>query len=136
MEAADNTRHFYHFDETGSTSFLTDDSGAVTDSYAITPYGETVIQPGSTANPFTFQGRFGVMQEGATGLFYMRARYYDSVTARFLSRDPLAALDPRELNPYQFALDNPMGFIHPAGLQNWPHKPAFSCTAPHGAPLL
>src|SRR5260370_37187364 len=95
MEAADNTRHFYHFDETGSVSFLTGDSGAVTDSYAITPYGETVIQTGSTANPFTFQGRFGVMQEGPTGLFYMPPPDYDSVTAPFPARRPRAPAHSR-----------------------------------------
>jgi len=66
---------------------LTNDAGSVTDSYAITPYGETVTQNGSTQNPFTWMGAFGVMQEGSTGLYYMRARYYDSTTARFLSPD-------------------------------------------------
>lgn len=33
IEAADNSRHFYHFDETGSTAFLTDDTGSVSDAY-------------------------------------------------------------------------------------------------------
>jgi hypothetical protein len=58
IEAADNTRHFFHFDEVGSTAFLTGDSGSATDSYGITPYGETVT-PGpnnATANPFTWLG--------------------------------------------------------------------------------
>jgi len=73
VEAADNTRHFYHFDETGSTMFLTDDSGSVSDTYGITPFGETVSQTGTTDNPFTYSGAFGVMQEGATSLYYMRA---------------------------------------------------------------
>jgi YD repeat-containing protein len=44
IEAADNSRHFYHFDEQGNTAFLTDDAGNITDSYSISPYGE-VLNP-------------------------------------------------------------------------------------------
>jgi RHS repeat-associated protein len=113
--AADGSRRFYHFDESGSTRFLSNDAGAVTDTYAITPYGESVTGTGSTPNPFTFQGAFGVMQEGNTGLYYMRARYFDSHLARFLSRDPVRSADPRALNPYQFAFGNPVEGRDPAG---------------------
>jgi YD repeat-containing protein len=31
IETIDNSRHFYHFDKTGSTVFLADDTGAITD---------------------------------------------------------------------------------------------------------
>jgi RHS repeat-associated protein len=112
-------RRFYHFDESGTTNFLTDDSGAVTDTYAVTPYGETLQHTGPAANPFTFQGAFGVMQEGATGLFYMRARYYDSTTARFLTRDPIDSLRPQAIDPYQFASENPVEGRDPSGLQDF-----------------
>ena len=89
----------------------------MTDTYAITPYGETVAHTGPTNNPFTFQGALGVMEEGSTGLYYMRARYYDSVTARFLSRDPAPSLTPGGMNPYQFALGDPIQDADPSGLQ-------------------
>lgn len=112
---ADNARRFYHFDETGSTLLLTDDAGAATDTYSISPFGETVIHTGATENPYTFQGALGIAQEGTTGLYYMRARYYDSATARFLSPDPVETLDPRAINPYQYALDNPLSFGDPSG---------------------
>jgi RHS repeat-associated protein len=111
-----NARHFYHFDENGSTVLLTNDAGAITDSYAITPYGETVTQNGSTENPFTWLGQVGVMQEGSTGLYYMRARYYDSTTARFLSPDPIISASPLTVNPYQYAQANPLDFVDPNGL--------------------
>jgi hypothetical protein len=42
IQAVDNTRHFFHFDEMESTTFLSDDSGSITDSHRITPYRETV----------------------------------------------------------------------------------------------
>ena len=118
IDASNNNRHFYHFNESGSTDFLTDDTGAVTDSYATTPYGETVVQNGSTPNPFTFHGAFGVMQEDAAGLYYMRQRYYDSASARFLSRDPNSSLDPRTIAPYQFVEGNPMEHQDPSGRED------------------
>lgn len=117
IEAADNSHHYYHFDEIGSTTFLTDDGGSVTDQYGVTPYGETVNASGNTVNPFTWLGKLGVMQEGSTGLYYMRFRYYDSTTARFLSRDPIPQLDPRAINPYQYAAANPMSLVDPMGLK-------------------
>jgi RHS repeat-associated protein len=117
IEASDGSRHFYHFDQSGSTLFLTDDGGNITDTYAITPFGESVAHSGSTDNPFTWLGQFGAMQEGGTSLFYLRARYYDSATARFLSRDPLRANDPRQINPYQYAADNPVTSDDATGLR-------------------
>jgi RHS repeat-associated protein len=115
IDAASNARHFYHFDETGSTVMLTNDTGAVTDSYGITPYGETVTQSGTTPNPFTWLGQFGVMQEGSTGLYDMRTRWYDSATARFLSPDTVTSADPKEVDPYTYARANPIQFADATG---------------------
>lgn len=115
IDAGDNSRRFYHFDEVGSTVFLTDDAGAVTDTYGITPYGEVVSASGSTENPFTFLGAQGVMQEGSTGLFYMRARYYDSATARLLSPTLDPSASPKSINPYQYGWANPLRFTNPSG---------------------
>ncbi len=118
IEAADNARRFYHFDEMGNTVLLTNDAGELTDSYAITPYGEVVDHPGPTENPFTFQGKYGVMQEAA-GLFSMRARHYDAVSARFLSPDKRVGSSPLETDPYVYANANPLMFNDPLGMWPW-----------------
>jgi RHS repeat-associated protein len=118
LEAKDNSRRFFHFDFTGSTTFLTDDAGAVTDSYGITPYGESVTHNGPSTNPFTYLGQLGVMQEESTGLYYMRLRYYDSSTARFLSRDPEEVIDPVHVNPYQYSSQDPLSHVDPNGLDD------------------
>ncbi|MSU35862.1 MAG: hypothetical protein EXS36_12315 [Pedosphaera sp.] len=55
------------------------------------------------------------MSEGG-GLYYLRARYYDSRTARFLSRDPILSRDPRRVNPYQYAAGDPNSLGDPTGL--------------------
>ncbi len=54
------------------------------------------------------------MDEG-DGLYYVRARYYDGNSGRFISRDPNNAIGPREVNPYQYALGNPLRFLDPSG---------------------
>jgi hypothetical protein len=46
----------------------------------------------------------------------MRLRAYDSVTRRFLSRDPLVLqTDPVSVNPYAYARGNPLLWIDPTG---------------------
>jgi len=53
-----------------------------------------------------------------TGLTYLNARYYDPVLGRFLSPDPvLKPLDPRTLDPYRYADNNPVMFVDPTGLE-------------------
>ena len=114
---AANAVSFPHFDRTGSTVALTDGTGAVTDAYAYDPYGRLVAHQGASVQPFTFVGRWGVRQEGADGAYQMRLRYYDAVTARFLSPEPRwpAITDPRRVEPYGYALRNPLSFIDPSG---------------------
>src|SRR5579871_1324020 len=117
INASSNARTYFHFDAHGSTTMLSNDAGTVTDTYLIGPYGESVVQSGSTNNPFTWMGQFGVMQEGSTGLFYIRARYYDSITARFLSPDSQVSTQPLQVNPYQFALLNPISNTDATGAE-------------------
>ena len=116
IDAATDTRRFYHFDEMGNTLSVTDEGGTVIGSYAYTPFGKLIAATGGLDNPSTWQGESGVMDEG-NDLYYMRARYYDSATGRFISRDPIRSISPRELNPYQYALGNPLRFVDPSGRQ-------------------
>ena len=113
-----NKVYFYHFDRTGSTIALTDATGSVTDSYAYAPYGKLLQHNGASEQPFTFVGRWGVRQEGNSGDFYhMRARYYDTVPARFISREPIwpQTSDLRKVNPYQYAINEPIGWADVTG---------------------
>ncbi|MBL9128229.1 MAG: RHS repeat protein, partial [Verrucomicrobiales bacterium] len=123
VEVPANTPSFHHFDVSGTTLFLTGANGSVTDSYGYTPYGRLVRHEGSSEQPFTFHGELGVRQVGATGLYQMGARFYDSWTARFLSRDPSWSnlLEVHtELNPYGFARQNPVRFADPTGHRSFP----------------
>ena len=108
----------YHFDRIGSTLALTDADGKMSDAYAYDPYGKVLKHDGKNTQPFTFVGKWGVRQENAT-LYQMRARYYDTTAAKFLSRDPLwpNTADPRQINPYQYAKNSPVILSDPTGLE-------------------
>ncbi len=113
---AGKARHF-HFDRVGSTLALTDDTGAVTDAYAYSPYGKLLGRRGADPQPFTFIGRYGVRQEGSN-LCQMRARYYSPATGSFLTPDPLRPRleDIHSLNPYQYVAGDPLRAVDPEGL--------------------
>jgi RHS repeat-associated protein len=51
------------------------------------------------------------------GLYYLRARYYNPATGRFLSRDPLAGdpADPKTLHKYLYANGDPVDLLDPTG---------------------
>jgi len=114
--AADGSARYYHTNAIGSVIALTDDTGSVTDQYAYTPFGEPVGRTGTTANPFTYVGGFGVMAED-DGLCFMRARFYDPDNGRFLGKDPLEGTlnNPMSLYRYNYATSNPLVNIDPDG---------------------
>lgn len=55
-----------------------------------------------------------------SGLTFMRARYYDNNTARFLTPDPLRSFNkgrPKSFNLYQYVYNSPMSIVDPTGLE-------------------
>jgi len=67
---------------------------------------------GTTANVYRYQGE---ALDGETGLYYMRARYYDPAAGRFLSVDSMA--DEGE-HPYSYAGADPVNGHDPTGTQD------------------
>jgi RHS repeat-associated protein len=112
---ADDTRLFFHFDEVGNTTMLTDDAGTAVATYAYGPYGEPLGEAGSVENAFRWQGQSGVMHDATSGLFYVRARWFDPSTASFLSRDAVRPSEPREVNPYTYARRDPLQWVDVTG---------------------
>jgi len=106
----------------GSTLALTNINitGDLTDAYAYDSFGVLLTHQGQNQQPFTFVVAWGVCQEGSGGdLYQMRARYYDAGLGRFLSREAIWPVPerPQELNPYQYALSNPLAYIDPVGTE-------------------
>jgi len=82
-------------------------------------YGQHLNQ-GDELGEVLFAGR---RLDSETGLYYFRMRYYDPVLGRFISPDPVAVTNPDRgrirplsLNPYVYALDNPLRYNDLNGL--------------------
>ena len=81
--------YFYHTDHLGSSSWITDASGAVNQHLQYLPYGEDFVyqRNSSWAVPYTFSGK---EKDTETGYSYFGARYYDSDLSVWLSVVPIA----------------------------------------------
>ena len=110
----EGTTSYYSQDALGSTRALRDSTGAITDTYSYDAFGTMFAQTGSTANNFLYAGQ---QSDSASGLYSMRARYYDPTLGRFLTRDvwPINTSNPFELNRYLYAGNNPTNMIDPSG---------------------
>jgi RHS repeat-associated protein len=69
-----------------------------------------------STNAYRFAGE---QQDSESGLYYLRARYFDPRVGRFISRDPLPgdARRPLSEHEYLYAQANPVNFRDPRGLQ-------------------
>ena len=108
------TASFYQYDGRGTVRMLTSPSGAVTDTYAYDAFGNLIASSGTTPNPYLYRGE---RYDSDLGLYYLRARWYNPVTGRFMTRDPYqgSIYDPASLHRYNYARANPANFIAPSG---------------------
>jgi len=107
---------YYHFDYRGSTVALSNKSGDITDSFKYLPYGSMVNHQGTHQTRFLYVGKYGIERE-ASGLYYMRARYYDADLKRFVSKDSLVGsiANTKSLNRYAYVEGNPIVLIDKNG---------------------
>ena len=116
---------FYHTDPVGTPLAMTDASGNVVWQADYRPFGEEQSVTGSSANDRRFVGK---EKDDETGLAYFGARYEDAKTGRFVSVDPVGAVDskagkineemlvnPQRINYYTYGLNNPYRFMDPDG---------------------
>jgi RHS repeat-associated protein len=109
------TPSFYGYDGHGSVRFLTNAAGAVTDSYTYDAFGMPITTTGTTPNSFQYSGE---QFDNALGLYYLRARYFNAATGRFLTMDPYEGciLNCGTLHKYVYTQNNPVNRIDPTGL--------------------
>jgi len=108
------TPSFYVYDGAGSVRQLANAAGAVTDTYEYDAFGVTLSHTGTMPNNYMYRGE---QYDADLGLYYLRARYYNSLTGRFLSRDPEAgkAKIPATLHKYLYAAGDPVNMADPRG---------------------
>lgn len=106
---------FLTADALGSTRAATDESGAVVGTWDYSAFGLVTAGSGGVADDgagvtrFLFAGEY----RDDSGLYYLRARFYDPATASFLSVDPAFGISGCA---YGYASGNPLQLVDPLGL--------------------
>ena len=109
----DGSVNYLHQDQLGSTRAITDASGALVQSYAYDASGNQTASTGTVANPFQYAGQY---LDSGSGLYYLRARYYDPATGQFTSTDPIVA---QTRQAYAYVADSPLNGSDTSGLDFW-----------------
>jgi RHS repeat-associated protein len=102
----------YLTDALGSTLALTDTTGAINTQYSYEAYGNTTQSGTTSDNAYQYTGR----ENDGTGLYYYRARYYDTQTSRFISQDPIGF--GGGVNQFAYVHGNPISLVDPLGLDS------------------
>jgi RHS repeat-associated protein len=101
---------------------VVDEDGDVVASYDADEFGNSILlDENGASTDQRWVGGLGYKDEtAATGLYYVRQRYYDPMLGRWLSRDHEPSFE--ELNPYLYVAASPVAFTDPLGLKkydNW-----------------
>ncbi len=107
-----NGSTFYHADDNGNVTALTDANENVVARYLYDPFGRVLGQWGPLASVNTMQ--FSSMpHDGPSGLTVYRYRCYDPTFQRWLNRDPIG--ERGGLNLYAFVGNSPLNVVDAFG---------------------
>jgi RHS repeat-associated protein len=119
---ASGVASYYHADGSGSITSLTNASGIVVNAYEYDSFGRLTSRNETVSNTIGYTAR---EDDGQTGLYYYRARYYDPSTGRFLSEDPVQF--GAGVNFFSYVFSNPVNLTDPTGLfsKGWHYKTTY-----------
>ncbi len=106
--------YFLHADGLGSITHITDQNKTLVQSYSYDSFGHQTPTTGFR-NSITYTAR---EWDKETGLYYYRARYYDPLEGRFISKDPIGFAGG-DVNLFGYVQNNPVNRIDPLGLYDW-----------------
>ncbi|MFZ5968694.1 MAG: RHS repeat-associated core domain-containing protein [Bacillota bacterium] len=109
-----NRLSYYLYNAHGDVVQTVSESGAVENQYDYDIFGNPTLTIQSYSNAIRYAGEF---MDEETGLYYLRARYYDPYVGRFISEDSYWGEDtnPLSLNLYVYANNDPIQFVDPTG---------------------
>ncbi len=104
----------WHVQQHGSTRFLLNTNGSITDTYAYDAYGLLISSTGSTTNNYLYCSQ---QFDSDLQMYYLRARYYKPDSGRFWTMDSYEGSneDPLSLHKYLYCQNDPMDRIDPSG---------------------
>lgn len=103
---------YYHADGLGSIVALSDSTGTIVQRYEYDSFGNRKDMQNTIKQPYTYTGR---EYDRETGLYYYRARYYDAMEGRFISKDPIGFAGGN-VNLYGYVWNEPINYVDPTGL--------------------
>ncbi len=108
------TTYYYIYNGHGDVVQMVDLDGNIVNNYDYDPWGNFVNKQENVHNPFTY---FGQMYDESTGLYYLRARFYDPTVGRFISEDSYEGdiNNTLSLNRYTYGHNNPVMYTDPSG---------------------
>jgi len=113
----------YTVDHLGSPRLITDDLKRQIAAQTFLPFGEELqatFANGASIKKFTSHERDSDVGLTGTNLDYMHARYYNGLTGRFMSIDPVldaekAVTEPQRWNRYTYVVNNPLRYTDADG---------------------
>jgi RHS repeat-associated protein len=113
-------------DQLGSTGITYQADGSGTSRQFYYPFGGIRNLDGAPVVD-TDVGFTGQRLDASTGLMFYQARYYDPLTARFISADTIVPDpgNPQDFNRYTYVRNNPLGYVDPSG-----NFPILDCVNP------
>ena len=100
---------YYLNDGQESVRYLTGSDGSIRNHYRYSAFGETITAEETVSNRLRYNGQ---MADGLTGLYYLRARYYNASLGRFTQED---VIYNDGLNLYAYCNNNPVMYADPSG---------------------
>ncbi|QMV42441.1 RHS repeat-associated core domain-containing protein [Cohnella cholangitidis] len=111
---ASNKLSYYLFNGHGDVVQTVSEDGTVENQYDYDIFGNPTLTIEMYAASIRYAGEF---YDAETGLYYLRARYYDPYIGRFISEDTYEGKinDPLSLNRYTYANNDPIMYVDPTG---------------------
>ena len=105
---------YYGFDGLDNVRFLMDGQGNKTDTYTYDAFGNLIKKTGNTINNYLYCGE---QYDANTGFYYLRARYMEPSTGRFITMDDYTGniFEPASLHRYAYVNSNPVNAEDPSG---------------------
>ena len=105
---------FYLYNGHGDVVSLQTPDGITAAQYYYDAFGTATEETAAVNNPFRYAG---YEYDNETELYYLKARMYDSVNARFMQEDTYRGEqnDPLSLNLYAYCSNNPLVYWDPTG---------------------
>ena len=103
----DGNYYYYLYNGHGDVIQILDEAGNTVNSYSYDEWGNILSSQEQISNPMKYAGEY---YDEETGLYYLRARYYDPSIGRFISKDRIEGdfSNPMGLNQYAYCVGNPI----------------------------